>query len=288
MRVLIPGGDGMLGHRLLKHLAPRHDVRVTLRRELSAYAGFGIFNDRNAYPRVDVHSDRLIEVMRAFRPEAVVNCIGLVKQRPDAEECRPGLEINALYPHRLADWCRDVKARLVHLSTDCVFSGQKGNYNEDDPFDAQDLYGQTKFLGEVCQPPCLTLRTSIVGPELSRKQGLIEWFLAQKGPINGFTNHIYTGLTTMEMGRVVEKLLIDHPRASGRYHVSSEPISKHDLLVLVKKKLGLPTEIRPHETPSPCDRSLDSTRFRQAFDYVPPTWEAMTDELCEELAKERK
>ncbi|MGA2938018.1 MAG: SDR family oxidoreductase [Syntrophobacteraceae bacterium] len=279
MRILILGGDGMLGHQLLTGLRSRHEVKVTLRRDISAYSHYGLFNRENTYDGIDVRSlERLLEVMADFRPQAVINAVGIVKQRPTAKDSISSLEINALLPHRLAVLCKGICARLVHLSTDCIFSGKEGHYQESDPSDAEDLYGKTKFLGETQDNHCLTLRTSIIGRELSRKKSLLEWFLSQTGMVKGFTKAIYTGFTTLEMTRIIENMLVHHPAASGVYQVSSDPINKYELLLLFREKLDLKIEIVPDDSFC-CDRSLDSTRFRQEFAYTPPTWEAMIEEL---------
>lgn len=279
MRVLILGGDGMLGHRLFKFLRPRHDVRVTLHRPLPAYRPFGLFSTENAYAGLDViQLERLLEALADFRPQVVVNGIGIIKQRAASTESIPSLEINALFPHRLSILCKMIDARLIHLSTDCVFSGKKGNYSEDDMSDAEDLYGRSKYLGEVTDSHCLTFRTSMIGRELSRKQSLLEWFLAQKDAIRGFRGAVFTGFTTLEISRIIERMIVDYPGASGLYHVSSEPISKYDLLMLVKKKMNLDVEIIPDDSYR-CDRSLDSSRFRREFKYDPPAWERMIEEL---------
>jgi dTDP-4-dehydrorhamnose reductase len=286
VRILILGGDGMLGHELLGHFAPRHETRVTLRQPVSAYASFGLFTPANSFGGIELASgDSLGPVFADFRPEAVINAAGIVKQRPTAEEAIPSIEVNALLPHRLALLCAKKGARLVHMSTDCVFSGRKGGYAETDPSDAEDLYGRTKFLGEVHAPNTVTLRTSIIGPELSRKTGLLEWFLAQRGTIRGFRKAIFSGFTTVEMARIIERLLTRSPAPSGLYHVSSEPISKYDLLGLVKAALGLDMEIVPYDD-FQCDRSLNSTRFRGEFGYRPPAWQAMVEELARQLRRE--
>ena len=279
MRILILGGDGMLGHQLLASLRPRHEVKVTLRQDVVAYSQYGLFSSENTYDGIDVRSlARLTEVMADFRPDALINAVGIVKQRPTAKESIPSLEINSLLPHRLSVLCKAVGARLIHLSTDCIFSGKKGNYQESDPSDAEDIYGKTKFLGETQDNHCLTLRTSIIGRELSRNKSLLEWFLAQSGTIKGFTKAIYTGFTTQEMSRIIENMLVNHPEASGVYQVSSDPINKYELLLLFREKLGHKIEIVPDDSFC-CDRSLDSTRFRKEFAYSPPAWEAMIEEL---------
>lgn len=283
MRILILGGDGMLGHRLFKHLAERHDVWVTLRQPLTAYAEFRLFTPNNTYAGIDLRDSKpLQEVLDRFRPEAVVNAAGVIKQRPISKESIANIEINALLPHRLTVLCGKSGARLLHFSTDCVFSGKTGNYTEADPTDAEDLYGKSKLLGEVSEGHCITLRTSIIGRELVRKKSLLEWFLAQRGTVRGFRQMIYTGFTTQEMSRIVEKILVERPQAAGIYHVSSAPISKYDLLCLIKKKLRLAIDVVPDDEMQ-CNRSLDSTRFRSEFHYTPPAWEQMVDELAKDI-----
>lgn len=288
MRILVLGGDGMLGHRLFGHLQGRHQVRVTLRQDAAAYAALGRFGEEDAYFGVDVRSgDALAAAMADFRPEAVVNAVGIVKQRPSARESIPSLEINALLPHRLAVLCRAAGARMVHLSTDCVFSGRGGMYREDAPSDAEDLYGKSKYLGEVHEPHCFTLRTSIIGLELSRRKSLVEWFLAQRGTIRGFRRAIYSGFTTAEMSRIIEMLLTGHPERGGLYHVASAPINKYDLLVMLRDRLGRDLEIVPDDD-FRCDRSLDGSRFDSEFAYTPPSWPRMVDELAREIEESRR
>lgn len=283
MRILILGGDGMLGHRLLKDLSRSHEVRVTLRQEAAAYAQFKLFNAKNAYTGVDVRvTDRLISVLSDFHPEAVINAVGVVKQRPDGLDSIPNLEINALLPHRLAIICGAIQAHFVHISTDCVFSGRSGGYKEDHEPDPIDVYGHSKLLGEVVAPGCITLRTSIIGRELSRKTSLLEWFLAQRGTVRGYKNGIFSGFTTIEMSRIMEKLITHFPESSGIYHVSSYPVSKFDLLSLIRDKFKLSVGLVP-DYEFKCDRSLDSTRFRRDFGYTPPTWESMIDELAADI-----
>lgn len=288
MRILILGGDGMLGHRLLAEFEGGHDAAVTLRGPLERYAAFPILNARKRFCDVDVLDFRTIErAVRVFEPEVVINAIGIVKQRDDADDRRLAIEINALLPHRLAALCRDRGARLIHVSTDCVFSGRQGLYRETDNADAEDVYGRTKFLGEVAAPGCLTLRTSIIGRELSRKRGLLEWLMAQHGEIRGFTRAVFSGLTTHEFGRVVRMLVERHPGANGLYHVASQPIDKSSLLMGIKKALDLPVEIVPDDSVV-VDRSLDGSLFNQTYSYNPPSWDRMVTELRGDQAKDRK
>jgi dTDP-4-dehydrorhamnose reductase len=273
----------MLGHRLHQHFRAEHDSRVTLRGPLAAYAAYGLFDATNTYANVDVRAFEGIErAVADHNPQVVVNAVGIVKQREDSSDAVAAIEVNALLPHRLITLCRRHNARLIHISTDCVFSGRRGQYTEDDVPDAADLYGRSKLLGEVSDPPALTLRTSIIGPELARKSSLLEWFLAQQGTISGFRKAIFSGFTTAELARIIGMLIAKHPDATGLFHVSSQPISKYDLLSLIRDRLHLSTIIQP-ESKFECDRSLDSTRFRTCFGYRPPSWEAMVDELAREV-----
>jgi dTDP-4-dehydrorhamnose reductase len=288
MRILILGGDGMLGHQLLISYQQIHEVKVTLRRDLNDYASYGLFSSENSYTGIDVrNNDRLVEVFSDFHPEVVINAIGIIKQRSEAKDAIPSLEINALLPHRLALLCKATGARLIQLSTDCVFSGKKGNYTESDGSDAQDLYGKTKYLGELHEEHCVTLRTSIIGLEISRKKSLIEWFIAQHGTIKGFKKAIFSGFTTQEMSRIIDDILHNHPDICGLYNVSSSPISKYDLLILLKKKLELDINIEPDES-LVIDRSLDASRFQDVLGYRPPSWEDMLNELAQDIKERSK
>lgn len=283
MKVLVLGGDGMLGHELFFSLRERHETRVTLRQPLAAYGAHGLFNAQNAVPQIDVRAPGGIEqVLEDFRPQAVVNAVGIVKQRPESEDALISIEVNSLTPHRLAVACHAIGARLVHLSTDCVFSGRRGRYSETDLPDPPDVYGRSKLLGEVSGEGALTLRTSMIGLGLYRKTSLVDWFLAQKGRVQGYRNAIFSGLTTRELARVIGMLIEKHPQASGLYHVAAQPISKLDLLSKLRERLGLAIEIVPADEPR-IDRSLDGTRFRRVFAYTPPTWDAMLDELAADI-----
>jgi len=283
MKVLVLGGDGMLGHELFFQLRQRHETRVTLRQPLSAYSGYGLFESGNAFDGIDVRApDSVEQVLRDYRPQAVVNAVGIVKQRPESDEALMSIEVNSLLPHRLAIACKNLGAQLVHLSTDCVFSGKRGAYRESDAADPLDVYGRSKLLGEVGGDGAITLRTSMIGRGLTRKGGLIDWFLAQRAPIHGYRNAIFSGLTTRELSRVIGMVIEKHPKASGLYHVSAQPISKLDLLTKLRARLGSGPDIVAADEPH-IDRSLDSTRFRSAFGYVPPSWDQMLDELAQDI-----
>lgn len=230
---------------------------------------------------VDVENqDSLARVFAEVKPQVVVNCIGLIKQLADADDPLQALPINAMLPHRLARLCQLGGARLVHVSTDCVFTGKKGNYRESDPSDATDLYGKSKFLGEVGYPRTITLRTSIIGHELSSAHGLVGWFLAQEGRVKGYTRAIFSGLPTVELARVVRDVVLPRSDLSGLYHVASSPIAKYDLLKLVAQVYGKAIEIVPDDAVL-IDRSLNADRFKEASGYVAPPWPELVKAMFE-------
>jgi dTDP-4-dehydrorhamnose reductase len=269
----------MLGHELYRELRERHETRVTVRQSRRE------FPEKEVFAGVEVRgSARIEEVIAQFKPVAVVNCIGIVKQRPEAEQAITSIEVNSLLPHRLAIACRAAGARLVQLSTDCVFSGEKGNYREEDRPDPLDVYGRSKLLGEVTGEGALTLRTSMIGLGLYRKTSLIDWFLAQKGKVQGYRKAVFSGLTTRELSRVIRMIVEKHPQASGLYHLSAAPINKYELLMKLRERLAKSIDIVPVDEPR-IDRSLDSTRFRRVFAWQPPAWDAMLDELAVETRK---
>lgn len=284
MKILILGGDGMLGHQLLQCYQDRHEVMVTLRQARQAYAEYELFSERNSYTGIDVRSvGALQDVLADFKPDAVINAVGIVKQRQESRDTIASITINALLPHQLALMCRQENARFVHMSTDCVFSGKQGMYTEHDISDAEDMYGRTKYLGEVHEVNGITLRTSIIGLELARKKSLVEWFLAAHGKIRGFTRAIYSGLTTLEMARIIERLLSSHHSLSGLWHVASAPISKYELLCQLAERLGRDDIVIEPDQTFVCDRSLDGSAFNKAIGYEPPGWGAMLDELAAQI-----
>lgn len=279
MRVLILGGGGMLGHKIFQILSPRFDVFTTFRESngiWSKYPPYISADKRRLISGVDaLHFHSVIQVFSSVKPDVVINCIGIIKQREEAKDPYLSIAINALFPHQLANLCKAMGLRLFHISTDCVFSGHKGHYTESDNPDPVDLYGRTKLLGEIDGPNCLTIRTSFIGRDFVRSQSLVEWFLTQQGSrIQGYTKVIYSGLTTRVLARIIGDLIEKHSQLSGLYHIASEPISKYDLLVKLCDALCLNIEIEPYAE-LVCDRSLDATRFITATGWKPPSWNEM-------------
>jgi len=273
MRILVIGASGMLGSAVLREFAqsPGYQAFGSVRSAAALRLLPGELQG-NLLTGVDVENfDSLARLFAETRPEVVINCVGLIKQLAEADDALAAIPINSLLPHRLALLCQVAGARLVHMSTDCVFSGAKGMYREEDVPDAKDLYGRSKYLGEVDYPHAITLRTSIIGHELEGARSLVGWFLAQKGPVKGFRRAIFSGLPTVEIARLIRDHVIPHPELHGIYHVSAAPINKFDLLMLVAQAYGKVIEIQPDDQ-FVIDRSLDSTRFRQVTGFRPKSW----------------
>jgi dTDP-4-dehydrorhamnose reductase len=280
MNVLILGASGMLGHKVWQVFAKRFDTYVTVRQGFEHYVQFKLFEPGRTIDKVCVQDfDSIMRAIAIVQPHVVVNCIGIVKQAAAARDPLLSITVNALFPHRLAQLCQTAGIRLIHISTDCVFSGQRGNYAEKDIPDAEDLYGRTKFLGDLDNDGFLTLRTSMIGRELGTSHGLIEWFLDQEGKsIKGYKRAIFSGFTTQVLAEIIAKIIIEHQDLLGICHVASEPISKFDLLSLMKKVYGLKVQIEPDES-IVCDRSLDANQFKRATGFVSPSWSEMIEQM---------
>jgi dTDP-4-dehydrorhamnose reductase len=273
-RLLILGASGMLGNAMVRFFSkcPGYAVYGSVRNHGSILALQNMAPMARFLPGVDIERiDSLTQIFASVRPDIVVNCVGIVKQLADAKDPLTALPVNALLPHRLARLAQLSGTRLIHFSTDCVFSGAKGNYIESDLPDANDLYGRSKLLGEVDYPNAITLRTSIIGHELGSNHSLIDWFLSQTDEVQGYKKAIFSGLPTVEIARIIDAFVIPYADLRGLYHVSAEPINKFDLLSLVSKEYGKKIVIRP-QTEFVIDRSLNSDRFRSATSFKPEPW----------------
>lgn len=280
MKILVIGATGMLGNAMMRVLSEKADWMVygTLR-SVEAKRLFQPNIATHLISGVDVEQhDTLIKAFTQIRPDVVINCVGLVKQLADADDPLQAIPINSLLPHRLARLCELIGARLVHMSTDCIFDGSKGNYCETDPSDAKDLYGKSKYLGELAYPHTVTLRTSIIGHELQSARGLVGWFLSQQERCKGYTKAIFSGLPTVVMAQVIRDVVIPRPGLSGVYHVAAQPISKFDILKLIASVYGKKIDVVPDDK-LVIDRSLNAKRFRDATGYVAPEWPALIETM---------
>jgi len=270
----------MLGHKLLQSLSEQFLTRSTVRGDETTFPYYQGMSSSSIIPHINAGDIAGVKAaIEKYEPDVVINCIGIVKQLPAAHDPLQSIAINALFPHQLAHICQQRGIRLIHISTDCVFSGRKGNYSEDDSAEADDLYGRTKYLGEVDYENALTLRTSIIGRELGTNHGLIEWFLGQEGrTVSGYTNAIFSGLTTNALSDVIATIITDYPEMRGVWHVAAEPISKYDLLTLVKTVYNLSIEIQPDNSVV-IDRSLNGNKLRKNTNIIIPSWQTMIEQM---------
>lgn len=272
-RILIFGATGMLGSALFRAFS--RDSKVITFGTVREQVGAKFFTQNLRASLIsNVNFDGDSGLDRAFsiaNPDIVINCVGIIKQQPNANNHLESLAINSSLPHRLLKHCALAGARLVHFSTDCVFSGEKGQYTEEDFADARDLYGLSKYLGEVDHENALTLRTSIIGHELSGNRSLLEWFLSQTTRVKGYRKAVFSGLTTIEVARVLREFVVPNPQLHGLYHLSSNPVNKYDLLRLVADVYQKDVPIIPDES-LVIDRSLNSQRFQSDTGFKPRPW----------------
>ena len=278
--IMILGVNGMLGSILFKYLYLKTDINTfgVLRNRRNLINDLNMYKNKNIYETNLTDSYELKELINLVRPEIVINCVGIVKQHPNSNDPIISISLNSLFPHKLNKICEFAGSKLIQISTDCVFSGKKGLYDEKDLPDPVDIYGKSKLLGEVNSGSALTLRTSYIGKELNTQRGLLSWFLSQKGRIKGYSKAIYSGLTTLEIARVIYEFVIPNQDLKGTYHLSSEPIDKFSLLNLIKneykKNLIIDKDIKYS-----IDRSLNSSKFRIETGYQPLGWEKAIKEM---------
>lgn len=282
MRILILGASGMLGFQLLKFGSKMNHLSVfgVVRNKATLVNKYKFINPNNIYELDDIQNfSGLNEIIGSISPDVIINAIGIVKQSDLASNAIFSLEINSLLPHKLALICQNVNARFIHISTDCVFDGKKGNYKLNDDSNALDLYGKSKFLGEVAYDNSITLRTSIIGHEISGQNlGLLDWFLNSKSSVLGYTKAIFSGVTTFELASIIFEKILSKKNVSGLYQVASLPINKYDLLKIIREKYNLDIEVIPSDNLE-IDRSLDGAEFNFAFNYSPPTWPKMIEDF---------
>jgi dTDP-4-dehydrorhamnose reductase len=288
MRVLILGVTGMLGNAVYNSFrqSKLFEVWGTLRQS-NGLAYFPSNHHPKLISNVDVlNQDDLIRVFETVKPQIIINCIGVIKQLSTANDPLVILPVNSLFPHRLAKLCALFQARLIHISTDCVFSGNgTGDYVESDLSDAEDLYGKSKFIGEVIDSShVITLRTSIIGHELNSHYALVDWFLSQKGQVKGYTHAIYSGLPTIELSEVIQNHVIPNQNLNGLYHVATSPISKFNLLKLIADVYNKEIIIEPDNTVA-INRSLCASRFEEQTGYTPPDWPILIEKMYQSKKK---
>ncbi len=276
----------MLGHTFFNSWKDNHEVKVTLKGRSDQYAPYKIFNESNSFFSLNVVDlDAFEKCIQTFMPDCVVNCIGITKRLCTSDNTVDAISINAMFPHKLEEFCKNLEIKLIQLSTDCIFSGNKGLYSETDSSDAEDLYGKSKFLGELTSSSSLTLRKSTIGLELTNKHGLVEWFLSQRGQILGYSEAIYSGFTSSFLASIVEEIFTNYPDLNGVLNIASEPISKYELLVNLRDRLDNFHIDIIRDDKIKLDRSLSPDKFNKMTNISVPSWEKMLDDLAEDINK---
>lgn len=273
MKVLVLGASGMIGSTMFSVISEQSEYEVlgTIRDDrVKRFFPATIASNLVANLDVQKHED-LVNILNEIRPNVVINCVGLTKHKAGASDPLIAVPINTIMPHKLAKLCSSLDSRLIHISTDCVFSGEKGGYAESDFADARDIYGKSKALGEVHSSNAITLRTSTIGHELNSKLGLLEWFLSQDERCRGFKRAIFSGLPTIVLAQIVRDVVIPQKELSGLYHVAARPINKYDLLKLIAKEYDKSILISPDDSVV-LDRSLSAVKFRASTGYIAPEW----------------
>jgi len=281
MKILILGGDGMIGHKMAQVLSVQnHKIFISVReskdltlKRISPKAKV-FFND--------FLKDSILDFLDKVNPDVIINAIGITIRRGAAENISDTIYLNSLFPHQISSWALAFKKRLIHFSTDCVFSGSEGSYLEDATPNALDYYGKTKGLGEINSKSSLTIRSSMIGPELYNKTELFEWIINNKEKeINGFSRVMYSGVTTVYMAKLVADLIDNHKNLSGIYNIASKPISKFELLHLINDNFDLGLIINDNKTVI-SNKTLNASKIEKVIGFQPPSW----DELIFELKKD--
>ncbi len=283
--ILVLGASGLIGHKLFEILGRRFgSVRAVLHRDRSLFAESGLFDGGNVIDNMEIRDfPSFRDMLHSENPDVVLNCTGITKRRPLVNDALYAIEVNSMFPHRLAEWAGENGKRIIHFSSDCVFDGTIGDYTEDSPTAGLEAYGRTKALGEIQYDHTLTIRSSFIGRELDVFTELLEWFIGQQGKsVKGFTNALYSGVSTIYMSRVVGDIIESHPELNGIHQLAlPEPVSKYDLLCIAREAFGLNIEIIP-DGDFVTKPTLNGTRLRNAMDLDVPNWRSMMNELADD------
>ncbi|WP_042820201.1 dTDP-4-dehydrorhamnose reductase family protein [Yersinia wautersii] len=282
-KILVVGANGMLGGSIFRYFSSNdaYDVIGTVRsenaKELLISQGF-----TNIISDVDVNNfENLNTVIIGYNPDYIFNCVGIIKQLDSSKVPVMTIEINSVLPHKLANTASSIDAKLIHFSTDCVFSGSVGGYNESVIPDATDLYGRSKLLGEVDYCGHITLRTSIIGHETNKGVSLVDWFLSQNGEVSGYKNAIFSGMPTCYLAQMIDKIILPNSNLTGLYHFSVDPIDKYTLLTLIKDIYQKEIFIKEN-LEFKIDRSLDSSLLKNITNFKPLPWPELIKKMHHE------
>lgn len=280
MKILVLGASGLIGSTTLRVLSERKDWKVygSIRSE-TIKSLLPTISANRFVSNLDVHDfPSVIRALDDIKPDVVINCIGATKHKKEGNNPIDAIDLNALLPHKLAQICELVNSRFIHISTDCVFSGNSGLYKESSATDAEDVYGKSKALGEVTYGNALTLRTSTIGHELQTKYGLLDWFLSQENTCKGFSKAVFSGLPTVIFAQIIRDIVLPHSELQGLYHVAASQINKYELLQIIAKVYNKKIKIELDDS-FIINRSLDASKFHHATGYNPPSWQSLIEAM---------
>jgi len=275
----------MLGYSLFKNFSKKDHLEVygTIRNKEVFKAKFSS-NEFDKLFELDVFEDtnKTSKTIKNINPDFVINCIGAISQKESRK--KELIFLNSLLPHIIQDICEDNSSKLIHFSTDCVFNGEKGNYEEVDLSDAFDLYGKSKYLGEILSTNHLTIRTSIIGHELNNDVSLIDWFLSQDKTVKGYKNAIFSGFPCVYLAEILNEYIFDNKSLNGLMHIAAKPISKYDLLKKIAKVYKKKIKIEQYDNYY-SNKSLNSSKFDSLVGFRPPEWDYLINLMYEDYCK---
>ena len=282
MKILVFGSTGMLGHKIINYLQAQGsiDVEFTVRNSRKQEICKKIFGRKARFIFNGNNPESALDIICKYNPDFCINCLGIIKQLDNTENFIEYIKINSLLPHYLSNYCSKNNSRLIHISTDSVYSGIKGNYNEDDIPDPQDYYSRSKLLGEVSNKNDITIRTSIIGPEINNSKGILEWFKSCDKTVYGYSDVLFSGFPTIELSRIIYQYIIKKEVKNGIYNISSKPISKLNLLKLINKSYGLNKNIIEDKSLK-INRTLDCSKFKKETNFVSKEWNSMIEKMRE-------
>lgn len=282
MKILVFGISGLIGNSLFRMLSmnPDHDVYGTCRDEAIRKYFSNDLQER-IIPNIDIGNHAyLLNLIERYLPDIVINCIGITKHSSDYDHIAKVIRVNSLWPHELAKFCSVVGAKLIQVSTDCVFSGQCGNYSELDFPDSDDLYGRSKVLGEVTYNKHLTLRISTIGHEIRTSYGLLDWFLSQGNSCKGYSRAFFSGFPSVYFAQILSEFVLPRPELKGLYHISADPIDKFSLLKLIALQYGKKIHIQADEAVV-INRSLNGSKFSNETGFLCLKWPELIKLMAE-------
>ena len=284
MKILILGSNGLVGNTITRYFFEKENYQtIAILRDCTKLKLFHKkFHQKFLVIENILDYEETKKIIKSVKPDILINCLGITNKemKINPMQIEKFITINSLFPHWLQRLCSNIDARLIHFSTDCIFSGNKGFYSENDIPDPPDIYGRSKLLGELNYENTLTIRKSVIGHELASKKGLLEWFLAQNNYVQGYKNVIFSGITVLELARLIDTYIIPRSDLKGILNISGQSISKFDLLKILANVYNKSIEIIPNESMN-INRTLNGSQFNKLTGYRISSWSSLIKSMYE-------